>query len=87
MQQNRLCSKNHATGNTFLSKIMRQGIIIDEKLCDRVFMERIICRGLLEQLIMHTFGKNLMQQGILLGHFYGTGYRVCRGFHTSPSLP
>ena len=48
---------------------MRQDIIIDKKLCYRVYAERKIFRGLLEQLIMYTFGRILMQLGILLGHF------------------
>ena len=65
---------------------MRQGAFFRKKLCDGVDTERKILRGILEQLIMYTFGKFsyrvyfwgfLMRQGTGCGDF----------FHTPASFP
>ena len=51
---------------------MRQGIIIGQKLCERISKDRKIFRGLMEHLIMYAFGK-----------FLAVEYMVWRGFlHT-----
>ena len=69
-------------------KIMRQGIKIDEKTCDRVSCGRKFFRVPLKQLIMYTFGDIFMRQGILLGHFYATEGTGCREIRNKPpSLP
>ena len=55
---------------------MGQEIIINEKLGDKVGIERKILRGLLERLIVHTFGKICMRQGIVLELFVRQGIIV-----------
>ena len=53
------------------------------ELRDKAYIERKIFRGLLEQLIMYTFGKIFMRQSIIWGIFCDWVQGVKR-FSTDP---
>ena len=63
---------------------MPQGIAIDEKLRDMVWMERKIFRVLMEQLIKYDVNKILLQQSILLVDVLRDRVQVVEGFSTYP---
>ena len=64
-----------------LIKMMRQGITIDKKLCDRVSCGRTSFGVLLKQWIL---AKLLCDRVYLWAIFYATGYRVWRAL---PHIP
>ena len=60
---------------------MRQGITIDKKIMRRGITWKHTFWSYHETM---DFGKIFMRQGILLGIFYATGYRVLSGLPHTP---
>ena len=76
------CGKNYATGWHFQKKIVRHGIIIDKKICDKVIIER----NTLNATINHAyFWQDFYATGYIFGAFFMRQSTTCaEAFHTPP---